>query len=244
MSRPPNLDDLSFLKEIPDLPGTSSASEPELGSGSGPGQGGPAPFTAKVAAAPSRALVRRRWKHALLLATAWMGAHLAVYGVREDLGQLPLPYLLVQMAAPLAMGVISLALALSPGRFGLGAAIGITASLALLGPLSFACAALGMPPPLPVKAGTWVDHFVCLDLTLVWMSVPMLLFSFHLRGAFAAGAGIRSALMGTACGLFAAAMMNLHCGSVEQFHMVLGHAVPVGIGCLVGGLVVSRWLRA
>lgn len=244
MPRPPNLDDLSFLKEIPDLPGTSAASEPQRVSQTNAAPPPPTPFPLPVASTPNRALVRRRWKHALLLAAAWMGAHLAVYGVREDLGQLPLPYLLVQIAAPLAIGVLSLVLALSPGRFGLGAALGITASLALVGPLSFACAALGMPAPLPVRAGTWVDHFVCLDLTLVWMSVPLLLFSFHLRGAFAAGASVRSALIGAACGLFAAAMMNLHCSNVEQFHMLLGHAVPVGIGCLLGGLVAARWLRA
>jgi hypothetical protein len=257
MPSPPNLDDLSFLKEIPDLPaGLSAASEPIVpGAAEAKGlsdSGKPVASVSSQAAlralrlpaSPDRSQARRRFRHALALAVAWLAAHLAVYGVRENLNELPLSYLLVQVAAPVVIGVISMLIALSPGRLGLGAALSVTATLALIGPLSFAGAALGLPAPVPVEFGTWVSHFVCLDLTLVWMSVPLLLFAFHLRGAFASGAGFRSALVGGACGLFAGAMMNLHCNSVEQIHMVLGHAVPVGIGSLIGGLFISRWLKA
>jgi hypothetical protein len=79
---------------------------------------------------------------------------------------------------------------------------------------------------------------------LVWLSVPLLVGAYQLRHAWASGATYRSALFGGACGLFAGSVMNLHCGSVEQLHMALGHVVPVGIACMLGGLFVARYTQA
>jgi hypothetical protein len=247
MSAPSNPDDLAFLNEIPDLlqDAPRSASSDVVGSGLEKNATPNAPAQPpRGVAGPTRAQLRARFRLSVLLSLAWMGAHLAVYGVRENLSLLPPTYVLAQIGAPFVIALLSMLVALSPGRLGLGVAVGVTAALALAGPLSFALAVFRVPPPLPVTVGSWVSHLVCLDLTLVWMSVPMLLFAFYLRRAFPTGAGFRSALVGGSCGLFAGSMMNLHCASVEQIHMVLGHAVPVGIGCLVGGLLVSRWLRA
>jgi hypothetical protein len=169
-----------------------------------------------------------------------------VYGVRENFALLPTSYVVLQIALPLLLGVASLVVALSPGRWGLGLTLGVVLALALLGPVSFILMALGVPVPAPLvdaSVPSWADHCLCLDLTLVWMSVPLLLAALNLRRAFTGAAAWRGALLGGASGLVAAGLMNLHCASASRVHLLFGHGLPVVIGCLLGGLLLARWLK-
>jgi hypothetical protein len=85
---------------------------------------------------------------------------------------------------------------------------------------------------------------ICLDITLAWVSVPLLLAALTLRSAFPSASRARSALVGAACGLFSGGVMNLHCANVNPEHMVLGHGIPVLVAALVGATLLSRLARA
>jgi hypothetical protein len=195
--------------------------------------------------APRRALVRQRRWLAMTGSLAWLAAHLAVYGVRSDLEELSVPYLAAQVFLPFVVAASSLAVALGSGKLGLGLKITLVGALAVLGPLSFCLIALGAPVPRPVSnGGALLPIFVCFDITVAWAAVPLLLAALSLRGAFAAGARLRSALVGAGVGLAAGATMNMHCPNVAPAHLFFGHALPVIVATLLGAAFLSYRSRA
>lgn len=188
---------------------------------------------------------RQRRFAALALSAAWLGAQPAVYGIRSDLPTLPLVYIAVQVVLPLALGLASLAVAVRAGRFGLGTNIGLLTALALIGPIAFWLTGFGAPLPRIPEDGSdsWVNAFVCLDIILTWAAVPILCAALSLRRAFPSASSWRSALVGSACGLFAGAIMNLHCANIDRFHMLFGHGVPVLVCILAGAFLMQRLTR-
>jgi hypothetical protein len=237
------LSDLSFLNQIPDpLSGkTRKAESPDPTAAAGERA------LAPNALAPTRAATHQRRAAALALSLAWLCAHLAVYGVRQDFAQLPAGYVLAQVVLPMLIGVSSLVVALVPGRLGLGIGVGLVGAMALLGPLSFWLLAAGMPVPHapgPRGFGFWLGSLLCLDIALSWAAAPLLLVALSLRRAFAGAAAPRSALVGGALGLVSGGAINLHCSNVNPWHMLAGHGIPVLVAALVGALLVVRWTRA
>jgi hypothetical protein len=228
------LDDLSFLKEIPD---------PVAGERETPARPLPPRF---AEASPDRSQTRRRRSIALGLSLGWLCTHLAVYGVRPDFARLPDAYLALQIVLPALLGAASLTLAVAPGKLGLGLGVSLVAGAAVLGPLSFWLLAAGLPAPYAAAPsdGFWLGALLCLDITLAWAAAPLLLAALALRRAFPTVAGWRSALVGAGLGLLSGAAINLHCPNVAASHLVLGHGVPIALAALVGGLVVSRWSKA
>jgi hypothetical protein len=194
--------------------------------------------------AATRSVVQRRRAAALLGGLSWLGVHLAVYGIRTDLSGLPFTYVAAQIALPVLLATGSLVVALGSGKLGLGLKIGLVSSLALLGPVSFCLIALGAPVPRIPEPGTLVDTVLCFDITVAWVAVPLLCAAITLRGAFAAGARWRSALVGAGIGLFAGATMNLHCPNVAPAHMLLGHGLAVVIAAALGALALVLRARA
>jgi negative regulator of sigma F NrsF-like protein len=238
------VNDLSFLDQIPDpvpeehRPGTN-------GDKSGAGRAiRPPPSSRRKEPSLDRAQTRRRRWVALGLSGAWLMTHLIVYGVRQDLAHLSPFYVAVQIGLPFAFAVGSLCVALSPGKLGLGVSLAAIAGLGLLGPSSFWLSALIMPVPRGLVAdASLLPALVCLDITLLWAALPLVVAAVSLRRAFPGGAVWRSALVGAAAGLFSGATMNLHCANVDPLHIVVGHGVPVIVGALVGAFVIARWLR-
>ncbi len=226
MSSPTDPELAALLGEIPDPAAARSVAPPrELPT---------------LPEAPTRQLVRRRRIAALIVGISWVGALLAVYGVRTDLRHLPPLYLSAQILVPALLGTGSLVVAVGPGKLGLGARIGLVSTLAVLGPVSFWLLAVGAPVPRVVESGTWVDAVLCFDITMLWVAVPLLCAALTLRGAFAAGARWRSALVGAAIGLFAGATMNLHCTNAAPSHMLLGHGLAVVLAALLGAVVLVK----
>jgi hypothetical protein len=227
----PDSDLASLLGEIPDP--TPVAERPKL-------QLRPP----SLPEAPTRVVVRRRRLAALVGSACWLGMHLAVYGVRSDLPALPAVYVLAQILLPVLVAMSSLLVALGAGRRGLGWQIGLVSTLALLGPASFCVFALGAPVPREPEPGTLLDTVLCFDLTVAWLAVPLFFAAITLRGAFAASAGWRSALVGAGIGLFAGATMNLHCPNVAPVHVLFGHGLAVALAALLGALALARHTRA
>jgi len=190
--------------------------------------------------------VRNRRVAALAGSAAWLLTHLVVYGIRADFQGLPAPYVAAQILLPFLVATSSLLVALSYGKRGLGAKIGLVSGLSLLGPLAFCLVAFGAPIPrltAPDESSV-LGMLVCFDITVAWTAVPLLCAALTLPGAFAAGVGWRSALVGAAVGLFAGATMNLHCPNVAPVHVLIGHGLPVIVATLLGAFVLGYRTRA
>ena len=230
MSSPTDPELAALLGEIPDPTAAASPAAPLR--------------LPSLPEAATRSVVQRRRAAALIGGLSWLGVHLAVYGIRTDLSGLPLTYVAAQIALPVLLATGSLLVALGSGKLGLGLKIGLVSSLALLGPISFCLIALGAPVPRVPEPGTLVDTVLCFDITVAWVAVPLLCAAITLRGAFAAGARWRSALVGAGIGLFAGATMNLHCPNVAPAHMLLGHGLAVVIAAALGALALALRARA
>jgi hypothetical protein len=197
-----------------------------------------------LAQAPTRQVVQGRRVAALVGGLSWLGVHLAVYGIRTDMKELPFMYVAAQIVLPVLLATGSLVVALGSGKLGLGLKIGLVSTLAILGPASFCVIALGAPVPYVGDPGTFVDTVLCFDITVAWVAVPLLCAAITLRGAFAAGARWRSALVGAGIGLFAGATMNLHCPNVSPTHMLLGHGLAIVIAATLGALALALRAKA
>jgi hypothetical protein len=228
------LNDLSLLKEIPD-PLTDAPSAPAVVAHLRPAE-----------SSPVRGQIRRRRSAALAIGAVWLCAHLAAYGVRQDMHRLSARYIAAQMLLPALLAALSLLLAVAPGKLGLGLGASLLAAFAVLGPLSFWLFAAGMPVPYPTDTGGAfsLSSLVCLDLTLLWETAPLLLAGMALRRGFPTSTRWRGALVGGALGLACGAAINLHCPNPNAAHLVVGHGIPIVVAALVGGFVLSRWVRA
>lgn len=230
MSSPTDPEFAELLREIPDPAAKVSLTAPLR--------------LPRLPEAATRSVVQSRRVAALVGGLSWLGVHLAVYGIRTDLKGLPFVYLAAQILLPVLLATGSLVIALGSGKLGLGAKIGLVSSLAILGPASFCVIALGAPVPYVADPGTLVDTVLCFDITVAWVAVPLLCAAITLRGAFAAGARWRSALVGAGIGLFAGATMNLHCPNVSPTHMLLGHGLAVVISAALGALALALRAKA
>jgi hypothetical protein len=231
------LSDLSFLDEIPD------PVEPDARSADGERPCPPRP----TSSAPTRRSTERRRLAALAVSVAWLCTHLCVYGVRQDFHQLPSGYFAAQVLLPFVFGACCLAVALAPGRLGLGVGVSVVGGMAVLGPLSFWILAMGMPVPHPADSGPlgfWLGSLLCMDITLSWAAAPLLLVALSLRRAFSTQAIWRSTLVGAAIGLLSGGAINLHCPNVDPWHLLAGHGVPVALAALLGAGLVVKWTRA
>jgi hypothetical protein len=195
---------------------------------------------------PERSRVRKHRLAALTCSVAWLFTHLVFYGIRTDFHGLPVLYVAAQILLPFGVAVASLFVALSYGKLGLGARIGLVSGLAVLGPLAFCLVAFGAPVPYVADsdASSLRGNLVCFDITVAWAAVPLLCAGLTLPGAFASGVRWRSALVGAAIGLFAGATMNLHCPNVAPLHVLMGHGLPVIVATILGAVVLGYRSRA
>jgi hypothetical protein len=200
----------------------------------------------ELGSSATRDTTRKRRLAALTGSAAWLLAHLAVYGIRSDLHALPRLYVVAQIVLPFLLAALSLFVALSHGKLGLGMKIGVISGLSLLGPLAFCLIGCGAPPPhlAEREESSALAILLCFDITVVWTALPLLCAALTLPGAFATAVRFRSALVGAAVGLFAGATMSLHCPKVAPLHLLLGHGLPVIVATILGAVVLAYRTRA
>lgn len=226
-------DELGF--DLFDIPDPASGSEPR-----------PAPpRSAPIEPSPTVSTVRSWRLGALLAGLAWIGGHLAVFGMRPDLHRLPVSYVALQCIVPVVLALAVLFLGMRAGKSGLGTKLGLVAAAAVAGPLAFVAIGLVVPAPAhaPHDAGM-VAGVGCLDVTLIWAAAPLVFAGLALRRAFVTGARWRATAVGAACGLLAGATMNGHCVNSDPVHVGVFHGLAVVLSALVGALLIARWARA
>lgn len=196
---------------------------------------------------PSRTRAEHQRARALALSVsvAWVIGQVLVLGVRGDLSRIPLGYLVALGGAPVVAGALCLVAAVSAGRLGVGARVGLLAALSLLSPAAFVLGALLGPMPYADAAvGDLRGGVVCFNIAVAWTIVPLLLAGLALRGTFVARSVWRSAALATAAGLAAAAAITLHCPTAGALHVGLGHGGAIVASALLGAFVLSRVTRA
>jgi hypothetical protein len=198
----------------------------------------------RLLSAPTRQEVQRRRWVALGVVVLWALAQFGALGLRFDFSKLSFAYLALTFLVPLAIGLIGLAVAVQPGRLGLGPRGGLLTGLVVLGPLSVIGTAFLLPEPYPGGlAGDRMAIFMCGNLALGWAAVPILGAALALRGAFAAAAVWRSALVGVACGLGAAVAAQVRCPITGGAHIAIAHGGVVVISALLGAFLLPRATR-
>src|SRR5262245_33753795 len=130
---------LSRLNDIPDVipAGDAAAKVP------------PPPPLTEATESPVRAVTRRRRALAVLGAVAWLAAQAVALGLRTDLERLGTAYALTQIAVPAVAGAAALAVAVWPGRDGLGARAGTLRAVIVAALGAIAAVALLVPLPFP-----------------------------------------------------------------------------------------------
>jgi hypothetical protein len=212
--------DLSALSDIPDPLAAGSAPRP--------------PLARPPESSPTRAALRRRRRLAAAFAVFWMGGLLAVMGAATDrLGRWEG---VVAWVVPAACGFAGLWLALAPGASGLGpswksAGALLGCALALFVGVSMLSGATGALAK---------DSLICGELILVLGAVPLLAVGWALRRSSPTRSLARSALLGGAMGLVAAAVQAVHCPNDSLVHSLVGHGGPILILGLLGATAVRR----
>jgi hypothetical protein len=215
--------DLSALAEIPDP-------APKLGA--------PPQLAALPAHRPTRAVLGRRRTIALVAGGAWTVFAVWVLGLRHNLDAVSA---VVHLALPLALGIVALVVAFTPGRLGLGPSASRAALLSIAGPLAFLVAAAVLRVQIP--ADDHRDTFGCGAYEIGVGAVPLILLGFALRGTYAVNGAWRSALVGAGLGLVWAGLWAIHCADSSTVHVLLAHGAPaVGLAA-IGGFAVSRFTR-
>lgn len=113
--------------------------------------------------------------------------------------------------------------------------------------------ALALATPLLVFAwvhafhGRYVEPYErfgwrCLAYTFALSALPLGGLLVLLRGREPRGPGSLGAALGAVCGAWASAFVDLWCPLTNASHVVVGHALPVAILVLLGGLLGQRWL--
>jgi hypothetical protein len=221
---------------------------PDIASRATQGAGEPREFRAAAwrgSPPPTRRELGKQRRLAIAFSVTWLTVQFLAFGIRGDLAQLPVGYLLGLIAAPFSAGIVAVVAACHGGRFGLGVRPLLVFVLALVCPLLFLVAGMFMPEPYPGgEMGNLEFGAYCLDSTVVWALLPIVSAGIVLRGAFASGAVWRSALLGGGCGLVAAALFTLHCPVVGKMHIVFAHGGAVILSALVGALLLSHFTRA
>jgi hypothetical protein len=203
----------------------------------------PAPPAAK---SPTRDDMKRRRIVALLGSFAWAAAVLAFFGLREGLAD-HAGFVAAQSVVWGALFVAAVALALSKGRRGLGAAVGWARALAAGAPIAFMMAALFWLPASAASFGDLGDvaSLVACFSVGIGVAVPLVaLFVWSVRRSFPSAADWRGALLGAASGLGAALVLTLHCSSVLGGHVALAHGMPLVLAALAGGWLGNRVARS
>jgi hypothetical protein len=198
-----------------------------------------------VAREPSPTRGQRRQRDGWLLALG-SAAALAVFeawgGVRPQ-GR-PLSLIVATAVGSAGLAAVALVAALGRGRSMLGRSPGrLLATIALV-PAALILWKVGVSGLFDGMSAAWPYRpgLRCLTLSLAVGVVPLLLALAARRGTDPVQPGMTGAAIGAACGLAAAALVDLWCPVAYLPHLLLGHLLPIALLAAAGVMAGSRLL--
>ena len=179
---------------------------------------------------------------ALPAVIGWSLAVVAAIHPRSGLGPHLMP-IAAQCAIWIGLSLLGVHAAAARRRHGLGSPAWVAEILALAAPVVFVALAFVWLPAADGGGSTAVGPLrallACFGVGLL-VAVPALcLAAWALRHAFVTAPAKRGAAVGAACGLLAAAVLTLHCGSSQSGHVALAHGLPLVAATLLGVWIVG-----
>lgn len=198
------------------------------------------------AVGPARPL--RRFAIAGLISALWMGALLALLGLRRDLEPLPRLWLILYVSGwALTFVALSFGAHVPPrgqvmprsrlvGRLGVAAGTGFV-GIGLI-------AVRGVPELSTVydpTASNVIEYGVrCVTIGLATAALPIALAAILLRHSSPTGAGWLGMAVGASGGALGGLLLHLHCSIAERTHLGLVHGGIVLIAGALGAIALSR----
>jgi hypothetical protein len=199
---------------------------------------------------------RRALAVTLVVSLVWLAAWIAgpaawIWGraLRLDLRALPRGWLIPTAALWLVSFVMPLGLAMLPRRTQVLHRIAPSRTAALLIWIAlmvaalFARAAPGLSFVTTTRAQFASVTLQCTAALLGVALVPVALAAYLLRQAIPVGGATLALAIGCAGGALGGLALHLHCPWAEPLHVLLGHAMPVGIAALLSALLTARALQ-
>ena len=169
------------------------------------------------------------------------GGMLAMMDVREDLHELPLPWLLLMSAAWLLGFVVPAWLALVPPRGQMIARWRAAAGAGGVSAVLFVVSGFALHPSGPSSVAHLDDpmnSYGCFQVGLVASLLPAVLAATLVRGAFPVGSRWAAAAIGASSGALGGMMLHFHCSVTDPVHVGVMHGGVVVAAALLSALVV------
>jgi hypothetical protein len=167
--------------------------------------------------------------------------------VRVDLWALPEVAFAERLLLLLLLAGVASAVALLPGRRGLGSRVTLLAIAAIaVAPLYTLLTTVAPLGSAVGDAAARALHPLGLPCALVAFAVGMgalTAFGLALRRAVPAAPVNRAAALGAAAGAWAGVALFLQCPSKDASHLLVGHSLPVAAFALLGAIALPRLLR-
>ena len=169
----------------------------------------------------------------------------AMFTVRRDLDQLPMPWLLAAGLAWLLGFVIPCYLALVPRPGAVTPRWRWAAASAIVASIAFVVLGLVVHPTVPGVSKTlgW-EHLArghtCLELGVLGALVPVIVGALFLRGALPVGSRWVAAALGAGGGCLGGLVLHLHCPITDAPHVGLIHGGVVLVSALLSAAFVPR----
>jgi hypothetical protein len=209
-----------------------------------------AAIAAEVARSPGR-----RWSIQVRVALAslvpWAVTIVWCLGnLRRDMPQLPMGPVVLSTGATLLLALVALRIASTPAHGGLGARVEALAAVAVAAApiyaLATASAPLAAPGATPFAGDTGEmlrGAMTCAQYELGLSLLSFVALLIALRRSVPTAATARGAALGAAAGAWGGIALHLHCTSSDRMHLLIGHALPIGVLACVGALLAPRLLR-
>ncbi len=160
--------------------------------------------------------------------------------LRSNFKQLEPMALAIVSGSLLLLSIVTLVVALAPGRHGLGAGVTRLMVLGIAAAPLYALTTLGWPLgrfDIPMGPTGCLIGSLGLGVTMVAG------LAFALRRSVPAAPLARAMLIGATGGAWAGFAMHLHCPACDRPHILIGHVVPIVVLTVVSALTLPRWLR-
>jgi hypothetical protein len=198
-----------------------------------------------VAREPSPTRGQRRRRSTLLYLAAAAAGVLVFFlygGVRPH--DRPLSLLLGTVSGSALLAACGLWIALGRGRSMLGRSRLLLAATVAFLPLALLAWKLGVSALFEGMSGAWPARpgFRCFALSLAVGLAPLAAALATRRRTDPLHPGSAGAAIGAACGLAAAALVDLWCPVAHLPHLLLGHLLPVALFALAGAALGARLL--
>lgn len=180
----------------------------------------------------------------VVLSLVYGAGLVAMFTVRGDLRELPMPWLLAAGLAWLLGFVVPCYLALVPPRGSMQPRWHLAAACAVIASIGFVVLGLLVHPSgAHSKAIGW-DHIPrghgCLELGVLSAIVPVVIGALFLRRALPVGARWVAAALGAGGGCLGGLVLHLHCPVTDAPHVGLVHGGVVVVSALLSAALVTR----